>query len=66
MIELTVEKMKCGGCAANVERAVKAQDVTATVQIDLTQKLVQIQSNLPAATLAKTISEAGYPAQVKS
>jgi len=26
MIELTVEKMKCGGCAANVERAVKAQD----------------------------------------
>lgn len=66
MIELTVEKMKCGGCAANVERAVKAQDVTATVQIDLTQKLVQIQSNLPAATLAKTISEAGYPAQVNS
>lgn len=66
MIELTVEKMKCGGCAANVERAVKAQDVTATVQIDLTQKLVQIQSNLPAATLAKTISEAGYPAQVSS
>lgn len=66
MIELTVEKMKCGGCAANVERAVKTQDVAATVQIDLTQKLVQIQSNLPAATLAKTISDAGYPAQVKS
>jgi copper chaperone len=65
MIELTVEKMKCGGCAANVERAVKAQDVAATVQIDLAQKLVQIQSNLPAATWAKTISDAGYPAQIK-
>lgn len=66
MIELTVEKMKCGGCSANVERAVKAQDPAAQVQIDLAQKLVQVESTLPAANLAKTISEAGYPAQVKA
>ncbi|WP_334119382.1 heavy-metal-associated domain-containing protein [Limnobacter sp.] len=66
MIELTVEKMKCGGCSANVERAVKAQDPTAQVQIDLARKLVQVESTLPAASLAKTISEAGYPAQVKA
>ncbi|MCR2747818.1 heavy-metal-associated domain-containing protein [Limnobacter parvus] len=66
MIELTVEKMKCGGCSANVERAVKAQDPAAQVQIDLAQKLVQVESTLPAASLAKTISEAGYPAQVKA
>ena len=65
MIELKVEKMKWGGCAANVERAVQAQDLSATVKIALTQKLFQIQSNLPAATLAKTISDAGYPAQIK-
>lgn len=66
MIELTVEKMKCGGCSANVERAVKAQDPAALVQIDLAQKLVKVESTLPAAGLAKTISEAGYPAQVKA
>lgn len=66
MIELTVEKMKCGGCAANVEKAVKATDPSAMVQIDLAQKQVQIDSHLPASVLAKTISEAGYPAQVKS
>lgn len=66
MIELTVEKMKCGGCSANVERAVKAQDPSATVQIDLAQKLVQVESTLPAASLIKTISEAGYPAQLKA
>lgn len=66
MIELTVEKMKCGGCSANVERAVKAQDHTAQVQIDLAQKLVKVESTLPAASLAKTISEAGYPAQVNA
>lgn len=66
MIELTVEKMKCGGCAANVEKAVKATDPSAVVQIDLAQKQVQIDSRLPANVLVKTISEAGYPAQVKS
>lgn len=62
MIEFTVEKMKCGGCSANVERAVKAQDPNATVQIDLGKKLVQVESSLSAASLAKTISDAGYPA----
>ena len=64
MIEFTVEKMKCGGCSANVERAVKALDPAARVEIDLAQKLVRVQSDLPASNLAKTISEAGYPAQV--
>lgn len=64
MIELTVEKMKCGGCSANVERAVKAQDPTAKVHIDLGKKLVQVESSLTAASLIKTISDAGYPAVV--
>lgn len=62
MLEFTVEKMKCGGCSANVERAVKAQDPAAKVQIDLAKKLVQVESSLPATSLVKTISDAGYPA----
>ena len=66
MIELTVEKMKCGGCSANVERAVKTQDPAAKVQIDLGSKLVQVESGLPAARIAKTISDAGYPAVVNN
>ncbi len=65
MIEFTVEKMKCGGCSANVERAVKALDPAARVDVDLAQKLVRVQSDVPANNLAKTISEAGYPAKVK-
>lgn len=66
MIELTVEKMKCGGCAANVEKAVKTADPAAAVQIDLAKKEVQIDSRLPASLLVKTISDAGYPAGLKS
>ena len=65
MIELTVEKMKCGGCSANVERAVKTLDPAAKVDVDLAQKLVQVQSDLSASKLAQTITEAGYPAQIK-
>jgi copper chaperone len=64
MTVLNVEKMKCGGCAANVEKAVKGQDAQAQVQIDLAAKRVTIQSTLPPAKLADIITQAGYPAQV--
>lgn len=66
MIELVVEKMKCEGCSANVENAVKTEDGNAIVQIDLTSKQVLVESNLPAAILIKVISDAGYPALAKS
>ena len=64
MTVLNVEKMKCGGCAANVERAVKGQDAQAQVQIDLPSKKVVVQSSLPADKLATLITQAGYPASV--
>jgi copper chaperone len=66
MIELVVEKMKCEGCSANVEKAVKAEDGDAIVKIDLTSKQVLVESALPAAVLTKIISDVGYPALVKS
>lgn len=64
MTVLNVEKMKCGGCAANVEKAVKAQDAQAQVQIDLPSKKVVVESSLPADKLATLITQAGYPASV--
>ena len=64
MTVLNVEKMKCSGCAANVEKAVKAQDAQAQVQIDLPSKKVMVESSLPADKLATLITQAGYPASV--
>lgn len=64
MTVLNVEKMKCGGCAASVERAVKAADAQAQVQIDLPGKKVMVDSALSAQKLAILITEAGYPASV--
>lgn len=66
MFELTVEKMKCGGCSANVERVVKTLDPEATVTVDLSSKKVQVEGQMDAAVLVDAISKAGYPAQLAS
>ncbi|HEX4918825.1 MAG TPA: heavy-metal-associated domain-containing protein [Limnobacter sp.] len=62
MITLHVEKMKCGGCAANVKQTVLTKDPKAEVEVDLAQKQVNIESRLDGQTLASLISKAGYPA----
>lgn len=62
MLELHVEKMKCGGCASAVEAAVKAVDPLATVQVDLAQKRAKIETTANASTVIERISEAGFPA----
>jgi copper chaperone len=64
MIELTVEKMKCGGCSANVERAIRTLDPEARVTVDLSSKKVQVEGQMDAAVLVDTVSKAGYPAQL--
>lgn len=62
MVEIQVEKMTCGGCAARVTRAVQAVDDEAKVTVDLPRKTVLIESDIDAASLARAITEAGYPA----
>ena len=64
MITLSVEKVKCGGCAANVKQAVLAKDPQAQVQVDVANKQVEIDSRLDGHTLATIVSQAGYPASL--
>lgn len=66
MVEIQVEKMTCGGCAARVTRAVQAVDDEADVKVDLQRKTVLVESDIDAASLAQAITAAGYPASVKS
>jgi copper chaperone len=56
----TVPDLACGACVATIERAVRAVDPQAQVTADPQTKLVQIESELPVATLAATIRDAGY------
>ncbi len=63
MTTFKVNAMTCGGCAGRVERAILAQDPDARVQINVRERLVQVNSALPAGTLADTMKAAGYEAE---
>lgn len=60
MTRFTVPDMDCQGCIASITRAVQTHDATAKVQADLGTHLVDITSQLDAATLAGIIDAAGY------
>lgn len=64
MVEIQVEKMTCGGCAARVRRAVQAIDDSAEVKVDLPTKTVLIESDIEADSLVHAITAAGYPQTV--
>jgi len=61
MIEFEVNNMSCGHCVGSVTKAVKQIDPGAQVQVDLPSKKVSVQSNEDRATIAKALTEAGYP-----
>ncbi|MCE6984459.1 copper resistance protein CopZ, partial [Pseudomonas frederiksbergensis] len=46
-----------------VTRAVQAQDADARVEVDLGQKQVKVQSELPAEEILSAIREEGYTAE---
>lgn len=60
MLSLNVPKMSCGGCAANIERAVKSVDQTATVKADIAARRVDVETRADAARIAAAIKAAGY------
>ena len=54
--------MSCGHCVATITRAVKAVDPAAEVKADLAGKTVTVETAVPAATVARALDQAGYPA----
>lgn len=60
MVILKVPKMNCDGCAATVEKAVKAVDAAAGVDIDLASKRVTIDTQADAARISEAVKAAGY------
>lgn len=63
MYALKVEKMSCGGCAARVTRAVQSVDPDAKVEVRLKDRVVLVDADTAAGTVAEAITTAGYPAQ---
>jgi copper chaperone len=60
MYELKVEGMTCGGCAASVKRALQGLDANARVDVDLTSKLVKVDTAAPLAAVKNAVQDAGY------
>ncbi|MFV0515518.1 MAG: heavy-metal-associated domain-containing protein [Jhaorihella sp.] len=62
MPKFAVPEMSCAHCTAAIEKGVKQADPAATVDCDLSDRTVSIQSGLDSATLVATIKDAGYAA----
>ncbi|KFE43638.1 MULTISPECIES: heavy-metal-associated domain-containing protein [Pseudomonas] len=58
-----VQGMTCGHCVRAVTEAIKNDDPTADVQVELASKQVKVQSNLSPERIVSLISEEGYQAQ---
>jgi copper chaperone len=61
MLEFQVEGMSCGGCVNSVKRSVQAVDGNATVEVDLANNKVRVDSSADMSAIFAAIVEAGYP-----
>ncbi|MBI6819422.1 heavy-metal-associated domain-containing protein [Pseudomonas syringae] len=58
-----VQGITCGHCVRAVTEAIKHEDPSAEVQVELASKQVKVQSSLSSERIVSLISEEGYPAQ---
>ena len=62
--QFNVEKMMCGGCSSNVEKALADVEGVDTIIVDLESKMVTVEGDIDANAIATIITDAGYPATV--
>ncbi|HYD31832.1 MAG TPA: heavy-metal-associated domain-containing protein [Azospirillaceae bacterium] len=55
-----VEGMTCGGCARSVSNAIVKAAPTATVDVDLANKLVKVDGGVPEAQVKEAVEKAGF------
>jgi copper chaperone len=60
MIELKVERMTCGGCAATVRAAVRDVAPKALVEIDVAAGMLRLDGDADEAAVRTAIEQAGY------
>lgn len=63
MIELTLPTMTCGHCVKTVTETVQRLDASASVEIDLAQHRVRIESSHAAQGFKTALADAGYQAE---
>lgn len=69
LAEYDLQKLTCGSCVTNIEKALDGLEGVGSVQIDLTRSRGRISfdaETTSADEIARTISAAGYPAALRS
>ncbi|HYD97520.1 MAG TPA: heavy-metal-associated domain-containing protein [Noviherbaspirillum sp.] len=66
MYELKVEGMSCGHCVNAVTKSVQAVDAGASVDVDLPQQKVTVNSGAPLEAITAAVADAGYPVLASS
>ena len=61
MPEFQLPDMTCGHCAGMVNQTLQMADPDCKVQVDMSKRLVTVQSAEDRLTLAEALTEAGYP-----
>ena len=60
MIELKVERMTCGGCAATVRAAVLEVAPAARIEIEVATGALRVEGDADEARVRSAIEQAGY------
>ncbi len=68
LAEYQIEKMTCGSCIGNIEKALSGLDGVGSVEINLTSNRGRVTydpNEIDSRVIAKVITEAGYPASLR-
>ncbi|MEB5528059.1 copper chaperone [Vibrio cholerae] len=57
-----IADMTCGHCVSMVTKAILTADGDAKIQTNLTDKTLQLSTELSSAEVMEVLTEAGYPA----
>ncbi|MFZ1682216.1 MAG: heavy metal-associated domain-containing protein [Rhizobiaceae bacterium] len=65
-VALKIEGMHCGGCAASVEKALKAAPGIRSVTVDLAGGSARVEADADADTalIVAAVEDAGYDARI--
>jgi copper chaperone CopZ len=60
--QLAITGMKCAGCVANVDKALKAVAGVKSATVSLAENSASVTGDVPVAALIKAVEDAGYKA----
>ena len=64
-MQLYIENISCSGCAKGVTASILAIDAQAKVEVDVSTKLVQVESTAPVEAITSALTEDGFPPVIK-